>query len=110
MERVAVATERERRNLRNRPLCIPDTGRFPLHTAPWLDLPVMCVTKQKTNAVIKVLNSSSDSSTAYKEVGSLRGWQPGCTGCGTDGIPGVAKCIFPGDMLMNSEVCHEVRA
>lgn len=64
--------EKEKRNLRNWPLCIPDTGRFPLQTAPWLDLPVMCMTKQKTNALIKVLNSSSDLIIIYKEMGELQ--------------------------------------
>lgn len=75
MERVAVAREKEKTKLRNWPLCIPDTGSFPGQTAPWLDLPVMCMTKQKTNALIKVPNSSSN--TTYKEAGSLAGWQPG---------------------------------
>lgn len=60
MERVAVLTEKEKKNQRNWPLCIPGTGRFHLQTVPWPDLPVMCMTKQKTNALIKVLNSSSD--------------------------------------------------
>lgn len=77
MERVAVARERKERNGINWPLCIPDTGRLPLQAAPWLDLPVACMTKQKTNALIKVLNSSSDSNAAHKSAGSLNGWQLG---------------------------------
>jgi len=34
LERVAGARETEKRNLKSWLLCIPDTGRFPLHTAP----------------------------------------------------------------------------
>lgn len=66
MGREDVVSEKEKRNLRNWPLCIPGTGRFPLQTAPWLDLPVMCMTKQKTNELIKVPNSSSDSNTTLQ--------------------------------------------
>lgn len=98
LERVAGARETEKRNLKSWLLCIPDTGRFPLHTAPWLDLPVMCMTKQKTNARMKVLNSSSDSNTPYEETGRCSwtaSWHFDANDARIDDIS-VAPYIFPG--------------
>lgn len=40
--------------------------RFPPGISCWLDLPVMDMTKQKTNALIKAPNSSSDAKDTYR--------------------------------------------
>lgn len=93
---MAEERKKEKRNLRNWSLCIPDTGRFPLHTEPWLDLPVMCMTKQKTNAQMKVLNLSSGSSTPYEETGRCSWMAIWYFDAMIDGTHGVATCIFSG--------------
>lgn len=100
MAKVVVVSEKKKRNLRNWPLCIQGTGRFPPQTASWLGLLVMCMTKQKTNAQSKVLNPSSASNTIYSMTIWGFSWViPGhfdANNTGINGILRVAAFISPG--------------